>query len=64
MNPHLRQGDEESQGGPLPISTLLSQLMFIDSFYQGCESGSGSMVKKNGKNALFLNFLNIFIAKR
>jgi hypothetical protein len=29
------------------------------------ESGSGSMDKKNEeKNALFLNFLNIFIAKR
>jgi hypothetical protein len=29
------------------------------------ESGSGSMCKKNEeKNALFLNFLNIFIAKR
>jgi hypothetical protein len=29
------------------------------------ESGSGFMGKKNEeKNALFLNFLNIFIAKR
>jgi hypothetical protein len=29
------------------------------------ESGSGSMGKKNEeKNAFFLNFLNIFIAKR